>query len=34
MSKALRTLRDRGLIETGRRRVVIHDLEGLRKRAR
>ncbi|MER6950640.1 Crp/Fnr family transcriptional regulator [Nonomuraea sp. NPDC000554] len=34
VSKALRTLRDRGLIETGRRRVTIHDLEGLRKRAR
>ncbi|GGK80945.1 Crp/Fnr family transcriptional regulator [Sphaerisporangium melleum] len=34
VSKALRTLRDRGLIETGRRRVVIYDLEGLRKRAR
>ncbi|MEU1393275.1 MULTISPECIES: Crp/Fnr family transcriptional regulator [unclassified Nonomuraea] len=34
VSKALRTLRDRGLIETGRRRVVIHDVEGLRKRAR
>lgn len=34
VSKALRTLRDRGLIETGRRRVVIHDLEGLRRRAR
>jgi CRP-like cAMP-binding protein len=34
VSKALRTLRDRGLIETGRRRVVIHDMEGLRKRAR
>ncbi|TMR94173.1 Crp/Fnr family transcriptional regulator [Nonomuraea basaltis] len=34
VSKALRTLRDRGLIETGRRRVVIHDLDGLRKRAR
>jgi CRP-like cAMP-binding protein len=34
VSKALRTLRDRGLIETGRRRVVIHDLEGLKKRAR
>ena len=33
VSKALRTLRDRGLIETGRRRVVIHDLDGLRKRA-
>lgn len=34
VSKALRTLRDRGLIETGRRRVIIHDLEGLKKRAR
>ncbi|MFE3454114.1 Crp/Fnr family transcriptional regulator [Nonomuraea sp. NPDC059194] len=34
VSKALRTLRDRGLIETGRRRVMIHDLEGLRRRAR
>ncbi|MFI7641275.1 Crp/Fnr family transcriptional regulator [Nonomuraea sp. NPDC049400] len=34
VSKALRTLRDRGLIETGRRRVVIHDLDGLRRRAR
>ncbi|MDH2429424.1 Crp/Fnr family transcriptional regulator [Sphaerisporangium sp. TRM90804] len=34
VSKALRSLRDRGLIETGRRRVVVHDLEGLRKRAR
>jgi len=34
VSKALRSLRDRGLIETGRRRVTIHDLEGLRKRAR
>jgi CRP-like cAMP-binding protein len=34
VSKALRTLRDRGLIETGRRRVVVHDMEGLRKRAR
>ncbi|MFD9943750.1 Crp/Fnr family transcriptional regulator [Nonomuraea sp. NPDC059023] len=34
VSKALRSLRDRGLIETGRRRVIIHDLEGLRKRAR
>ncbi|TDD21891.1 Crp/Fnr family transcriptional regulator [Nonomuraea diastatica] len=34
VSKALRTLRDRGLIETGRRRVIIHDVEGLRKRAR
>ncbi|RJL30967.1 Crp/Fnr family transcriptional regulator [Bailinhaonella thermotolerans] len=34
VSKALRGLRERGLIETGRRRVVIHDLEGLRRRAR
>ncbi|MFC4536271.1 Crp/Fnr family transcriptional regulator [Sphaerisporangium dianthi] len=34
VSKALRSLRDRGLIETGRRRVIVYDLEGLRKRAR
>ncbi|MFG2071139.1 cAMP-binding domain of CRP or a regulatory subunit of cAMP-dependent protein kinases [Nonomuraea maritima] len=34
VSKALRMLRDRGLIETGRRRVIIHDIEGLRQRAR
>ncbi|ETK35649.1 Crp/Fnr family transcriptional regulator [Microbispora corallina] len=34
VSKALRTLRDRGLIETGRRRVIVYDLDGLRKRAR
>lgn len=34
VSKALRTLRDRGLIETGRRRVTIYDLDGLRRRAR
>ncbi|WP_084965158.1 Crp/Fnr family transcriptional regulator [Thermoactinospora rubra] len=34
VSKALRALRDRGLIETGRRRVVIHDMEGLKRRAR
>ncbi|GII77404.1 Crp/Fnr family transcriptional regulator [Sphaerisporangium rufum] len=34
VSKALRTLRDRGLIETGRRRVVVYDLDGLRRRAR
>ncbi|WP_440104636.1 Crp/Fnr family transcriptional regulator [Streptosporangium sp. H16] len=33
VSKALRSLRDRGLIETGRRRVIIHDMEGLRRRA-
>ncbi|MFC7647085.1 hypothetical protein ACFQX6_46040 [Streptosporangium lutulentum] len=30
----MRSLRDRGLIETGRRRVIVHDMEGLRKRAR
>jgi CRP-like cAMP-binding protein len=34
VSKALRALRDRGLIETGRRRVIIHNLDDLRKRAR
>jgi CRP-like cAMP-binding protein len=34
VSKALRSLRDRGLIETGRRRVVIRDMDGLRRRAR
>jgi len=34
VSKALRSLRDRGLIETGRRRVIIHDMQGLRNRAR
>jgi CRP/FNR family cyclic AMP-dependent transcriptional regulator len=34
VSKALRTLRDRGLIETGRLRVVVHDLEELRRHAR
>ncbi len=34
VSKSLRSLRDRGLIETGRRRVTIHDMEGLRRRAR
>ncbi|WP_214413330.1 Crp/Fnr family transcriptional regulator [Sphaerisporangium fuscum] len=34
VSKALRSLRDRGLIETGRRRVTIYDLDGLRRRAR
>ena len=33
VSKALRSLRDRGLIETGRRRVIVDDLEGLRRRA-
>ncbi|WP_229803726.1 Crp/Fnr family transcriptional regulator [Planobispora rosea] len=34
VSKALRSLRDRGLIATGRRRVIVHDLDGLRRRAR
>ncbi|WP_283139003.1 Crp/Fnr family transcriptional regulator [Rhizohabitans arisaemae] len=34
VSKALRSLRDRGLIETGRRRVIIRDLDRLRSRAR
>ncbi|MEW9528619.1 Crp/Fnr family transcriptional regulator [Microbispora sp. NPDC049125] len=34
VSKALRTLRDRGLIETGRRQVIVYDLDGLRRRAR
>ncbi|MBG0825984.1 winged helix-turn-helix domain-containing protein [Planomonospora sp. ID91781] len=34
VSKALRALRDRGLIETGQRRVTVRDLEGLRRRAR
>ncbi len=31
VSKALRSLRDRGLLETGRRRVIIYDLDGLRE---
>lgn len=34
VSKALRALRARGLIETGRRRVTVHDMDGLRRRAR
>lgn len=34
VSKALRTLRARGWIETGRRRVIVHDLPALRRRAR
>lgn len=34
VNKALRGLRDRGLIETGRRRVLISDMDGLRRRAR
>lgn len=31
VSKALRTLRAHGWIETGRRRVVVHDLQALRR---
>lgn len=33
VSKALRSLRDRGWIETGRRTIVVHDLESLRRRS-
>ncbi|MGW5680523.1 Crp/Fnr family transcriptional regulator [Nonomuraea sp. NPDC003754] len=32
-AKALRVLRDRGWIETGRREIVIRDLDALRRRA-
>jgi CRP-like cAMP-binding protein len=34
VSKALRTLRSRGWIETGRRSLIVHDLAALRRRAR
>ncbi|WP_242885570.1 Crp/Fnr family transcriptional regulator [Actinomadura litoris] len=34
VSKALRTLRRRGWIETGRRRVIVHDLQALKRHAR
>jgi CRP/FNR family transcriptional regulator, cyclic AMP receptor protein len=34
VSKALGTLRRHGWIETGRRRVIVHDLEALRRHAR
>lgn len=34
VSKALRTLRMHGWIETGRRRVIVYDLEALRRYAR
>jgi CRP-like cAMP-binding protein len=34
VSKALRSLRSRGWIETRRRTVIVHNLEALRKRAR
>ncbi|MFC6878331.1 MULTISPECIES: Crp/Fnr family transcriptional regulator [Actinomadura] len=33
VSKALRTLRNEGWIETGRRRVIVHDLQALRRHA-
>lgn len=33
VSNALRWLRGRGLVETGRRSITIRDVEGLRKRA-
>ncbi|WP_248959212.1 helix-turn-helix domain-containing protein [Sphaerisporangium perillae] len=32
-AKALRVLRDRGWIETGRREIIIRDLDALRHRA-
>ncbi|MBO2454604.1 Crp/Fnr family transcriptional regulator [Actinomadura barringtoniae] len=34
VSKALRTLRAHGWIETGRRSVIVHDLQALRRHAR
>ncbi|GAA2159382.1 Crp/Fnr family transcriptional regulator [Actinomadura napierensis] len=34
VSKALRTLRRHGWIETGRRRLIVHDLQALRRHAR
>ncbi|GAA1561408.1 Crp/Fnr family transcriptional regulator [Actinomadura kijaniata] len=34
VSKALRTLRRHGWIETGRRVVIVHDLQALRRHAR
>ncbi|GAA2421074.1 Crp/Fnr family transcriptional regulator [Actinomadura vinacea] len=34
VSKALGTLRRHGWIETGRRRVIVHDLQALRRHAR
>lgn len=33
VAKALRTLRERGTVSTARRRITIHDLDRLRKRA-
>jgi CRP/FNR family cyclic AMP-dependent transcriptional regulator len=34
VSKALRSLRTRGLIETGRRTMIVHDVDALRGRIR
>jgi CRP-like cAMP-binding protein len=34
VSKGLRVLRDRGLVETGRRSVLVRDLEALRRSVR
>jgi CRP/FNR family cyclic AMP-dependent transcriptional regulator len=34
VTRALRTLRDDGLISTGRQRITVHRLEALRRRAR
>jgi CRP/FNR family cyclic AMP-dependent transcriptional regulator len=34
VAKALRVLRDRGLVTTGRRTMTVLDLDGLRRRAR
>ncbi|MBW8481476.1 Crp/Fnr family transcriptional regulator [Actinomadura parmotrematis] len=34
VSKALRTLRAHDLIETGRRKIIVHDLAALRRHAR
>ena len=34
VAKALRVLRDRGLVTTGRRTMTVLDLDGLRGRAR
>jgi len=33
VTKALRTLREEGWIQTGRMHVIIHDLDALRDRA-
>ncbi|QFG24869.1 Crp/Fnr family transcriptional regulator [Actinomadura sp. WMMB 499] len=34
VSKALRHLRERNLVETGRRRLIVHDLQALREHIR